>query len=395
MITLLKKLKLHLLSAILFAIPLNVMANNTECYINQNVTPIKVYLRENNYSQKHVISTSKDISGKKITINNDNSHTLLNNFKIGELETGDTVLINRNEKQEIEFNIYNTPIQDQPELIRKFFNKDFENYKSEVSPCILITHKGQEKKYGLIAKEDIQKLKKKKNYKETSLKKILEYNTHPSLTIIYAILPKNRKDTGYLMIKHNDHWVKDGDAILKLEVAGRSVNNTEHNDVRRLFSYSDTPQGVYLVSGVMQHSITVSNLHGPYLDVDNMIISPGRYGYFYDRLLYTGILPEHTWYEYWANEFNLAQMMGRFALRIHGNNPNEVATLKEENVFLPTHGCLNLGKNKDKFMQVLSNLGVIDLKAFPYNYAISNDDTLSWNVSSKIGLVFLVIKDQD
>lgn len=392
----LHKIKLYLLSAILVMISHDVMAVSVECYIQSSTQPIKIYLRDNSYSQNHVISTSSEIDNHKIVINSNKSHKLLNNFKIGQLEIGDIILINSCEKQEMEFTIDNTPINDQSELIKKFFSQNITNYTAKIYPCILITNKGKEKKYGIIEAVDVKKLKKKKEHRETFLNEILEYKTHPSLTIIYAILPKNRQNTGYLMIKHNNNWVNDDQGQkLKLAVAGKSITNIQHNSKQRLFNSSDTPQGVYFVNGVMQHSIVVDNLDGPYLDIDNMIISPGRYGYLYDRLLYTSILPEHTWQEYWANEFNLGQMMGRFALRMHGNNPDKALASKDKNIFLPTHGCLNLGKNKDKFMKILADLGVINLKSFPYSYKISNDDTLSWNISPKIGLVFLVVKDED
>jgi len=357
----------------------------------------EIYLRENVYSVKHVFTTSSQVNKEEIVVDTNNID-LQSTFSLSALEKGDRILLDTEQQKTFKVIIDTTPKKDNFLWFKKYFN-DYRQEKEEILyPCILFTHKANEKKYGFVSKKNLELLQEINNEKLVTVERLLNYETSTKLTVVYVILPKDRTQQGYLVVKHNGKWIKDENGQrLSFKVLGRSKVNEEQEQNYRIYKESDTPQGIYLVNGVMHHSISPAFGEGPYLDIDNIVSSPGRYSYQYDRFLYESLLPIEANNDYWANEFNLSQSLGRYAIRVHSNDTDQLKKLGKLNseVLLPTAGCLNLGSDKEGFMKLLSELAAVNLNDYPYEFTFSNKDVFSWNISDKIGLVYFIVKDED
>jgi hypothetical protein len=364
---------------------------------------IEVYLRDNIYSQKHVMAAGDQVSRKEIVVHNSNNADLNSIFVSYKLEEGDRIILNTEEEKEFTIIKDKTPKNDKYAWLKKYIFEYQATRQAKLHPCILLTNKANEKKYGFIPSNVINRLVLETPPKSTSVNEILSHNTSPELTIIYAILPKDRNKPGKLMIKHKGDWVKDTNGEkLELPILGRSRGNVSSKKNFRIYTNTDTPQGIYKVNGVMKHTKRTHYGTEPYLDIDDMVISPGRYSYNYDKFLMQQLVPSQSFNEYWTNEYNLAQALGRTAFRVHSNNPQELEeyikakSLKSDTkVILPTSGCLNMGDALPKLMQTLTSLGIVDLNDYQYNINMDDDNVFSWNISDKIGLVYLIVKDED
>ncbi|MDG1436933.1 MAG: hypothetical protein P8P83_04060 [Rickettsiaceae bacterium] len=365
--------------------------------IDTNSDP-SIYLRDNISSSRHVFATAHQVNNNALIVNTEHKD-LQTTFLLSPLEVGDKIILNTTEQKLFNVTLDLTPKKDEMFGLKKYFYSYKQNKSENLYPCLLFTKKDNEKKYGFISESNLESLQKIDNRKPVSAQDLLSYKIDQKLTVIYAILPKDRTQEGYVIVKHHGEWVKDKNGErLSFKVLGRSKTNNEQATNYRLHKDSDTPQGIYIVNGVMNHSNSPIFGNGPYLDIDNITISPGRYGYLYDRFLLESLLPIEATNDYWANEFNLAQSLGRYAIRVHGNNSSRLKelNLKDDETILSTAGCLNLGSNQPKFMKLLADLKMIDLDNYAYEVELNKGtDIFSWNVSSKIGLVYLIVKDEE
>jgi hypothetical protein len=402
--TMTQRFKLISLLILLFANNIAYSEVRTFTYKYQKYAEyLEVYLRDNVYSQKHIIAAGKQIHQNTIVVHNSFNANLNSIYVAYKLEEGDKIILNTNEEREFTIIKDKTPVNDKYAWLKKYIFEYQASREAKLYPCIIFTKIGNEKKFGFIPSNIINRLIPENNAKHTTVNELLSYHSSPELTIIYAILPKNRNLPGKLLIKHKGEWVKDANGTkLELPVLGRSKNNISLKKDFRIYPYSDTPQGIYKVNGVMKHSKHPDFGNEPYLDIDDMVISPGRYSYNYDKFLMQNLVPTDVNNEYWANEFNLAQALGRTSFRIHSNNSQDLekylktkAAKSNPNPIIPTSGCLNMGEALPKLMQILASLDVINLHDYPYNVTMNDDNVFSWNISDKIGLVYLIVKDED
>lgn len=345
----------------------------------------EIYIRNDIYSQNTTLELGKILEGKEIDLDKITTLTpFLRSYKL-------------NNKDEIIFN--------SEEKLSFYIIKNSTKTKQVLYPCILWSNEGKEKAYGFINNDYIKKLKTTYNRKESSTKKILNFNTNPEMTVIYAILPKNRQLVGKLMIKHHNKWVKQANGnILTIPALGRSQKNDKENKNLRLAQNTDMPQGIYMVSGIMSHAKDLSLDNQAYLNIDDALVPPGGSSYFYDSFLLSALVPKDSLKDYWISEFSLAHALGRNAIRVHGNNAKTLEkNEKDLSIFHtynvkklhPTNGCLNIGTNLKLLIDTLTKLNVINNKKYDYKVTLANNNIFSWNITDKLGYVFLIVKDED
>lgn len=371
----------------------------TYTYQHKNITPaeeINLLVRSNNYSLNHNLEVARQLNNGEIFINENNK--LTNIFQKEKIEHNDKITLRTRELKNLKIHEdLSSPDEKYLWLKRLIFNYTKE-YHGDYYPCIIIKAKDGERKYGLIAAESLSNLVQINDRETSNLDEILNHANHPKLTILYAVMPKNRAHKGKLLIKYKGNWLLDEDGSkLEFPVLGQSKLSSEHQYNGRLYNKGDTPQGIYRINGVMSHSNDHRFGDFAYLDIDNYITQPHGFGYDFNSFLLEELLPKSEWNKYWLNELSLAQNLGRNSFRIHGNNLYKLAEISDivdlDNIALPTAGCLNLGSKLPEFMKLLAKLKLIDIENFSDQHEFTND-VLYWNISDNIGKIFLIVIDK-
>lgn len=364
----------------------------------------EIFSREHLYSANHTIVIHNHLKEGKVVVHNKDNANLETLFIKWQLEPGDRIFVNSAEAKDFQLTIDNTPKNDKFLWLKSLFKTYATTRTATLYPCILVTAKANDKEYGFVTKETLDQLSKVHTKKNVPLDQIISFNTNPELTVLYAILPKDRSKPGKMMIKHKGEWVNDKEGKrLVFPILGRSKNNIDSQTNYRMYFRTDTPQGIYNVNGVMKHSDKTKFGTHAYLNIDDIRPSPGRFRYPYDKLLVRSLLPLGAQNEYWAHEFNLAQALGRYYFRVYSNDPKQIREYltntsdsgNVQDLILPTTGGLNMGDSLHAFMDTLHHLGVINMEDFTDNIKVEDGNELLSNVTERIGLVYLIVKDED
>jgi hypothetical protein len=294
-------------------------------------TPIEVLQRINFGFPNQTRLASKTVAFGKIN---------KKQFSKVQLNTGDTILLRLNEK-------------------RKMQGKDY-------YPALLISSTTIPI---LIDEENLLKTIKIADYKETTSDEILNFAASAKYTIVYVILPQDRKDFGEIKIRHKGQLVD-----FTIPALGISTTQATGGENRRLYRESSTPQGLYLVFGTMRSANLM--LGGkPYLNIDDGYTMFGMQ----TGSILKDILPDNARSEYWTNEFNLANSFGRTDFRIHNNtvdknNPNNYTTPSGTGI-RASRGCINVN----------TNIGILINKL---------KELVGSDIAGQVGKIIVIVKDK-
>lgn len=325
-------------------------------------------------------------------------------FTFSEVHSGDCVLLNPVEKQEItvktDSSLPHLRIESTFYKLRRWFSEAMikKSEKKELYPVIYFSKKFQSKQFGWMDPQVLSLFTKTESPKETSVDAILNYSVPKSnLTLLYLICPSNRDEVCELTIKKNGKWILGkGHQKLKIPVLARSKRINMDRSYR-LRSESDTPQGIYpLFATLYSENLGFGKL--PRFDLDALLVPINGWNYPMFSELLSQIVPAKVADEYWANEWPLAYAIGRTLIRIHANsleNAPSYTTPQSHQTFIATRGCLNLVQGQMQLLlKTLADLGVLTPnQASP----VANPDpkTLEWKAAAGLGRTFVIVKDQN
>ncbi len=235
-------------------------------------------------------------------------------------------------------------------------------HAKELIPALLISNT---REIILISQTSLNKLNQDTEYTEN-----IELNNNSAITVK---LPENRKEFGI---------IEGLNGKLSIPVLGLAALDDKDQLNTRLRPNSSTPQGIYKINGLLSNPMKI--LGGqPYINIDNS--SPMALA----TLTQKGIIDEDYTNQYWANEFIIANAMGRYALRIHGNsvdpeNPDNYTEPKTNTSIRATKGCINAADKIADIIETLAQEGYVK-EGF--------EQASSYQSSPALKELYLIVKD--
>lgn len=267
-------------------------------------------------------------------------------------------------------------------VTRQNTDKSFSKELMSLIPFIGYRGKGKELFSGFIESKDIVRLTIKKM--DIDHPREFFQPTDTNITILYALLPRNRLSAGQLFIYHHGKWVKNEQGQPRsFSILGLCKERNLWEFSKRFLPQSDTPQGVYQIPYIL-YSKEKKFGYLPRLGLVPLQINRLSGHKIFD------IFPKNWQESYWFHEALLATLMGRLDLRIHGSAVNCAQKLEEYYTsgkhFCRTSGCLSMGHEMDDLLETLSD---IDILPKHFRQKTNNGKNFCYPISG----LYLVIKD--